>query len=169
MTPQRLLAPYLMFVLVTVTPGTPASASEMFSAYTVDNESVRLSEYFEPQKWTLVVFWTTYCKVCARQFPIIESLHQKYYPDRLKVVGIALDGREARATVAAEIARRGVSFDSLVGDSAELANSFERATGEPFSGTPTYLLFDPQGEPAARISGPLQPEAIEHYLQDNPS
>jgi len=100
-------------------------ATEVFKAQTLDGESVRLSEYFEPHKWTMVMIW-----------------------DR----------------VTATLQQRHSTFTVLVGEIADIAASVERATAEPFSGTPTYLLFNVEGELAARISGPLETSAIERYI-----
>ena len=139
-------------------------ATEVFKAQTLDGESVRLSEYFEPHKWTLVMIWTTYCKVCAGQFPAIEALHRKHIDKTLNVVGVAVDGFEYRDRVTATLQQRHSTFTVLVGEIADIAASVERATAEPFSGTPTYLLFNVEGELAARISGPLETSAIERYI-----
>lgn len=156
----------IVFVLaIVVCPA--VSAAEAFSAHTLEGESVRLSEFFEPSKWTLVMIWTTYCKVCAEQFPAIDALHRAHYDKTLKVVGIAVDGLPQRAVIAAELGRRKATFDSLVGEIADISASVERATGEAMSGTPTYLLFNAEGEVAARINGPLQIEAVERYITIN--
>jgi thiol-disulfide isomerase/thioredoxin len=150
-------------------PSGPAIAAGDFAAQTLDGEAVRLSDFFEPHKLTLVMIWTTYCTVCAEQFPILESLHQQYHGSELKVVAVAVDGSGASATVRAELQQRRATFDSLISEIAHVSASLELATGKPFSGTPTYLLFNQAGELAGHISGPLHREAIEHYIAEQRS
>ncbi|MGR8920223.1 MAG: TlpA family protein disulfide reductase [Gammaproteobacteria bacterium] len=153
-----------LVLLLLLAAGT-AAAQSSFGTRTLDGEPVRLSAYFEPGKWTLVMIWTTYCPVCAEQFPVVARLHRDNHARRLKVVAMAADGLGARAAVAAEMAARAPGFDTLVSDAAEIAVGLRETTGEPLGGTPTYLLYDPAGSLAARIDGPLEAAAIERYIE----
>ena len=128
-----------------------------------------LSEFFEPGKWTLVMMWTTYCGVCKQQFPIISAFHDQHRDTDVKVVGIALDGYPHVDKIRAYVADNQLSFDSLMGELSEISPGVEEATGERFSGTPTYLLFDTQGQVSALKVGPVQIDEIERFIQENPS
>jgi len=146
-------------------PGASRAVTTL-SAVTLDGEPVRLADYFGPQRWTLVMVWTTYCAVCEREFPIVGDLHRRHRDDDFKVLGLALDGSAARAQVARTLAARAPGFDSLVAEPEELAASYQRLTGETFDGTPTYLLFDGNGELAAHMSGPLEIAEVEYFVRE---
>ncbi len=146
-----------------------ASAAGDIKVRTLDGQKAMLAEYFEPGKWTLVMIWTTYCGVCAQQYPIISALHNERHEEDLKVVGISVDGYRYTEEVRVYIANRPPSFDSVIGEIAEIAPGFNETTGEEFKGTPTYLLFDPQGQIAAQTVGPIKTEAIDRFIRDNPS
>ncbi len=136
---------------------------------TLDGHPAMLTEFFEPGKWTLVMIWTTYCGVCKQQFPMINAFHAEHHDKDAKVVGIALDGYHYVDAIRAAVAESQLSFNSLMGELSEIAPGVEEATGEEFSGTPTYLLFDTQGQPSALKVGPMKVDEIERFIQDNPS
>ncbi len=146
-----------------------AGAAGDIKVRTLDGQNAMLSEYFEPGKWTLVMIWTTYCGVCAVQYPIISALHNERHDEDLKVIGISVDGYRYAEQVRAYIAKRPPSFGSVIGEAAEIVPGFNETTGEEFKGTPTYLLFDPQGRISAQTVGPIKTEAIDRFIHDNPS
>ncbi|MGE0485481.1 MAG: TlpA family protein disulfide reductase [Gammaproteobacteria bacterium] len=160
--PSRILHLVLLVVLLGVPAG--VAAAPMIAARTLDGEPVRLADYFARGRWTLVVVWTTYCPVCVGEFPILGALGAAHAANELDILGLAIDGVAARAAVADTLLARGRPFESLVTEPVELANGFERLTGTSFRGTPTYLLFDGDGELAASSSGPLDRAALEDFL-----
>ena len=143
---------------------TTTLAATTIRAQTLDGEPVRLDDYFARGRWTLVVVWTTYCPVCAGEFDTLARLQAAHAASELEVLGVAIDGVAARGTVAGTLAERHARFESLVGEPTEIAAGFERLTGTPFLGTPTYLLFDGDGELAARKNGPLDRAELERFL-----
>jgi thiol-disulfide isomerase/thioredoxin len=159
------LAGFTVAVLIAQSAG----ATGDMKIRTLDGQNAMLSEYFEPGKWTLVMIWTTYCGVCAQQFPLISAFHSKHRDSDLKVVGISLDGFRYADQVRAYMTQRAPAFDSLIGEVAEIAPSFRETTGEAFNGTPTYLLFDPKGQISGQKAGPIETEEIERFIRDNPS
>jgi thiol-disulfide isomerase/thioredoxin len=151
--------------MLTLAIGGPSTvATGVLEVSTLDGEHARLADYFEPGRRTLVMIWTTYCEVCASEFPRIEALHQAHSDKDLKVLGLAADGLRAREAVRRTLTARAVSFDSVIGERAEIAAGYHRYTGETFAGTPTYLLFGESGELAAHLTGPLDIAALEHQL-----
>lgn len=155
-------------LLLALACSTPAAvqATTTIGAITLDGEAVRLTDYFVDGGLTLVMVWTTYCAVCAREFPIVDALHRAHQGGAFKVLGLAVDGEAERQRVAATMAERKPAFDSLVADTEEVVAGYQRLTGETFDGTPTYLLFDDEGELAAHMSGPLETAAVERFIAE---
>ncbi|MEQ8661672.1 MAG: TlpA disulfide reductase family protein [Gammaproteobacteria bacterium] len=157
----------LLTLLWLVSPALPAAG--VLEVSTLEGEHARLSDYLERGRHTLVMVWTTYCTVCASEFPRIDALHRAHHDDGLKVLGVAVDGLAARASVQAALDARGASFPSVLIERAELAAGFHRYTGETFRGTPTYLLFDGAGELAGHHVGRLDVDAVARLLNDGGS
>jgi len=155
----------LLLALACIWPAA-VQATTTIDAITLDGEAVRLTDYFEDGRWTLVMVWTTYCAVCTREFPVVDALHRAHQDDALKVLGLAVDGKTERQAVAAVMAERDPAFDTLVADAEEVVAGYRRLTGETFDGTPTYLLFDNEGELAAHMSGPLETTAVERFVRE---
>ncbi len=155
----------LLLALSLAVAGPPAAATGVLEVSTLDGERARLVDYLEPGRRTLVMIWTTYCDVCAREFPRIEALHQAHGDTDLKVLGLAADGPRARDAVRRTLEARAATFDSVVAERAEIAAGYHRYTGETFAGTPTYLLFGESGELAAHLAGPLDIAALERALR----
>ena len=60
-----------------------------------------------------------------------------------------------------------VSFPTFVGDTAIIASHYFGMTEENLRGTPTYLLFNPEGELLAINPGRLTVEALEAFIARN--
>jgi len=134
----------------------------------LDGRDTTLAAQVADDRWTLVMLWTTYCGVCRSQYPIISAFHDAHRGHDASVVGIALDGYDNIDAVRAYVARKPFSFPSVVGEVEIVSGAFEAATGEAFTGTPSYLLFNPARQLVAARSGTLTREALEKFMTKTP-
>lgn len=155
---KTLIAALLLFSL-----GTASSAGmELQSAE--DGTQVTLDDLTGQGKWTLVMIWATNCHICHIQKPEISAFHDKHKDLNAHVVGIALDGVDQVEAVNNYIRENEVSFPSYVGNVAIIASHYFGMTEENLRGTPTYLLFNPEGELLGNNPGQLSVEAIESFM-----
>ena len=130
----------------------------------LDGKVVDLDDYRGNGKWLLVMLWATTCHICELQKPEISDFHTKHKDIDAHVLGIALDGMEEIEAIKDNMQRHKTSFPSLIGNITIVASHYQGLTQENLRGTPTYLLFDPQGELVGNNPGPLRPEAIEAFI-----
>lgn len=131
---------------------------------TLDGEDTGLGAVLSEDKWTLVMVWTTYCGVCREQYPVISEFHTRHADEDAVVVGIALDGYAKAEKVARYREEKQHSFPSLLAEAEEFGTKYALTTGVDFTGTPTYLLFDPDRRLRAYLDGPVTRDALEGYL-----
>jgi peroxiredoxin len=74
-----------------------------FTLKSLDGKEVRLSSL--QGKAVLVNFWATWCEPCKIEMPWIVELYDKYKPQGLEVLGVAMDdsGQDAIAKFAKEM------------------------------------------------------------------
>lgn len=141
-----------------------AAFAQGVEVQTLDGRKAGLGEFIAKDKWTLVMVWTTYCGICRAQYPIISEFHSKHADTDAVVVGISLDGYGEAGKVADYQKARAHSFPSVLAEADTFAKGYERTTGETFTGTPTYLMFDRQGRLVAYIDGPVSLAALEKSI-----
>lgn len=131
---------------------------------TLDGATRALGDYVVRDRWTLFMVWTTYCAVCREQYPLISRFQREHGGRDAEVVGIALDGYAAAAAVAAYREKQDHAFPSVLAEADTFADRYSRTTGEAFTGTPTYLLFDPAGRLHGFIGGPVTLAALQRSM-----
>lgn len=157
----------LVFVaLVAIHPDACARASD-FQVRMLDGASVPLSHFFEPGKWTMVMMWTTYCGICRSQYPAVSAFHDKHKDTDAKVIGVSLDGYAEVGKVRDYIARKPMTFDSTIAEIEAIESAYKAITEESFTGTPTYLMFNPAGDLVAHVPGTLTVEDVERFIAEN--
>jgi thiol-disulfide isomerase/thioredoxin len=145
---------------------TPAWANSPFlDLLTVDGERLDEGPAVGNGKWTLVMIWATDCPICKQQKPVISAFHDKHKDVDAAVFGIALDGRPGLQEVRDYLDEHVVSFPNYVGEYPVIAINYQELTEEDLRGTPTYLLFDPEGELQGNNPGPISVEAIERFIE----
>lgn len=158
----------LIFALATLlVAGDAAGRASDIEVRTLDGETVPLSRYFEPGKWTLVMMWTTYCGACRSQYPAVSAFHDKHRDTDAKVIGMSLDGFAESEKVRAYIADKPMTFESSIVDPDAIRAAYKVLTEESFTGTPTYLMFNPAGDLVAHVPGLIAVEDIERYIAEN--
>lgn len=101
-------------------------------------------------------FWASWCGPCRREMPLLDSVHKKYSPRGVTIVGINLD--EPLATVKAFIESIGVSYPIWVDPPAnESGVDGTRALYIRFGGIglPTTFFIDANGIIQQRQIGEL--------------
>jgi len=131
---------------------------------TLEGETVHLSDYVGEGHWLLVMLWATNCPVCSMEKPKISAFHQKHQDGMARVLGIALDGPEHQDDVIHYLDAHPTAFPNLIGRIGDVALSYEVATTESLRGTPTYLLYTPDGELIGNNPGPLSEGAVERFI-----
>ncbi len=162
---RALLLRTFLTLAIVLGAGTANAGMEVQSVK--DGEVVDLDNMIGQGKWTLVMLWATNCHICHEQKPKISAFHNEHKDSDAHVVGIALDGIERVDAVNAYLDKNKPSFPNYVGNIAIIASHYMALTEESLRGTPTYLLFNPEGELLGNNPGPLSVEAIEKFMARN--
>ena len=62
---------------------------------TTAGDSVRLSAYVQPGRYTLIDMWASWCGACRAAIPLVKSLYGTYSRAQSDVVSISLDTKKA--------------------------------------------------------------------------
>lgn len=156
----------VLVVLACFSDHSYARASDL-AVRTLDGETVPLSSYFEPGKWTMVMMWTTYCGTCSSQYPSVSEFHDKHKNSDAKVIGMSLDGFAAVEKVRSYVQSKPMTFESSIVEVDAIQAAYKALTEEAFTGTPTYLMFNPRGDLVAHVPGTLDMAAVEQFIDEN--
>lgn len=126
---------------------------------------INLDDHIGNDKWTLVMFWAHHCGVCKAEFPTISEFHSAR--DDVDVVGISIDGGEDKHLAVEFLEATNPSFTSYITSLTLVAYNYQALTQEEFRGTPTFLLFTPDGELMGNNPGKVSIEALEKFINKN--
>jgi len=132
---------------------------------TLEGKTSSLSAQIGAGHFTYVLLWTTYCSHCKRDYAGLSRFQGRHGGRDAEVLGISLDGYSARDTVRGFVDKKPFDFPTVLAEPEAVKKAFEAATGEPFTGTPSYLVFNPARELAGAHSGNLDEKALEDFLQ----
>ena len=155
---------YLTLLILLLTTSI-THAANWLEVRTIDGKFTTLSQHFEEGKWTLVMLWTMNCGVCISEYPIMSEFHDKHKDVDAKVIGVSLDGYAQLDTITSHINKMPMTFDNLIGELTVVAFNYEASTEESLLGTPTYMMFNPQGQLVGHNPGPVKLEALESIIQ----
>jgi cytochrome c-type biogenesis protein len=94
--------------------------------------------------------WATWCVPCREEMPYLETLHQRYGGEGLRIVGTSIDRGGADDRVRDFAANTGVTFTIL----RDPENRFQRTFRT--TGVPESVLIGRDGEILFRWKGPLE-------------
>jgi thiol-disulfide isomerase/thioredoxin len=132
---------------------------------TLDGKNSTLADQVRSGHYTVVMMWTTYCHVCKGEYPELSAFHDAHVGKDAEVVGISLDGYAEIDKVRQFVAGRPFTYPTVLAEADRMASMFEAATGDRFTGTPTYLVFNPQRQLVAARSGDLTRDVLENFLR----
>jgi peroxiredoxin len=131
----------------------------------MDGKPTSLEDFTGKGKWTVVMVWASDCLVCNTEAHEYVDL-QTRRPD-IQMLGLTLDGEANKADALAFIKEHKLNFPNLIGEPETIAGLYYDLTGGFFAGTPTFLVFSPQGTLTAADAGAIPPRLIEEFIENN--
>jgi len=127
-------------------------------------QDVLLNEQVNDGKFTLVMIWSTDCVPCEQQKPMIQAFHDDYSATQANVIGIANDGMEMLDRISELLDKHTPNYPNFVASPKTFYSDFEIATGKKFRATPTYIMYDPDGNVAGVAAGPITRELLDKVV-----
>ena len=124
-----------------------------------------LENYIGKGKWLVVMMWASDCHICNREAHQYVDFHMIHSDTDATVLGISLDGASRKKEAEKFIKRHSVDFPNLIAEPEVVANYYRTATGQSFSGTPTFLIYSPDGELKAAQAGAVPTTLIEEFIK----
>lgn len=111
----------------------------------------------------VVTFWATSCLNCIKEIPHLISLYERFHPQGIEIVGIAMVYDPPNQVVAMTQEKK-LPYPVVLDLKGDYAKMFGRVWG-----TPTTLLINSNGTLAKRVIGPFDldemTKSIEQLLQ----
>lgn len=171
MTRWMLGALALLVATFSMSPAIAADSDENLlfpELISVDGNSTPVHPAIGEGKWTLVMLWATTCHICETDKPLFSDFYDKHKEiGDIDVFGISIEGHDKLPAVQKYLAKRNVSFPNSVGEFLTIGSSMINIAEESLRGTPTYLLFDPEGEIKGVHAGHLAPDKVEVFISSN--
>ena len=118
--------------------GAPYKEIELTDA---EGRTVKLSQYLQPDRYTLVDFWASWCGPCRWAIPKVEQLYKRYDRSRLTVVSVSFDQKQADWEKAMK--EEAMPWMQLWAGSREQMTAAQQAYH--ISGIPRLMLIAPDG------------------------
>ncbi|MCP3870331.1 MAG: TlpA family protein disulfide reductase, partial [Gammaproteobacteria bacterium] len=130
----------------------------------MEGNNTNIDAYTGNGKWLVVMLWSVTCGICAREVPVYSEFHDEHKSKDIRILGVSLDGFEKRNHIRDTMRQWDMRFPTLVADHGLFPANYEAATGERLVGTPTFMVYTPEGELVANNPGPMRTSALVDYI-----
>ena len=159
---------HLLFVGTLLSAATVVGASSgVFKDF--EGQPRSIDDYTGDGRGLMVMIWVHDCHVCNMEVESYAQFHLEHEQDDAHVLGLSIDGEGNKANALAFIERHDVPFPSLIGEFKDVSALFQSLSGNPLHGTPSILLYDPEGTLRAAQSGAVPVSAIEAFISKHSS
>lgn len=129
-------------------PGNPAPE---YTARTLEGDAVSLTQL--RGSVVLLNVWATWCAPCVREMPGLETLHEQYDDQGLRVLGASIDRGSAEREVRRFLDSNNIEFTILLDPDQNVTQRFRTL------GVPETFLIGRDGVIAHRWIGEFEPTA----------
>ncbi|MBD3670102.1 MAG: TlpA family protein disulfide reductase [Gammaproteobacteria bacterium] len=127
----------------------------------------RIEDYTGKGKWLVVMIWAHDCHVCNAEASHYDFFHDAHKRTDATVLGVTLDGQAHREEAMEFVARHDLSFPNLIGEPSDVMRMFSELTQVAWVGTPSFLIYDPEGKLVVQQIGAVPVELIEAFIKRN--
>lgn len=114
-------------------------------------------------KWTVVKVWASDCHACRQTIHYLAQF-EKQFTDA-SVFGISIDGQQGKQNAQRFIDQFKLGFPNLLSDTREIDDYLYASVGETLVGTPTIIVYNPQGKIAAVQPGAVKPDDLIRFIR----
>lgn len=154
---------YLLCTVLLMAALPAPAADSMLQEFT--GNTAQIAEYAGKGKWLAVMYWASDCHVCNIEAPNYADFHQRHSNIDAAMLGISLDGAAGKVAAEQFIKRHKIGFPNLIGEADVVALQYASLVGDMRFGTPSFLLYDPQGELVASQLGAVPVASIEKFIE----
>jgi len=126
----------------------------------LEGQARNVNEFIGKGKWVVVAIWHSDCPICKRDIHQMAFFHDAHKNKNAIVLGVSVDGYANKAKAQRFIDEHSLDFTNLIAEPEQIA----RFGAGKFVGTPTFYIYSPQGELAAKQVGPITQEDIERLI-----
>ena len=124
-----------------------------------------IGQYANKGKWLVVMIWASDCQVCNKEVHNYVDFYNAHKNKDATVLGISIDGSEKKADAQDFLKRHKVNFPSLIGEPEVVTGIFQDITNDDFKGTPTFLVYGPDGQIRGQQAGAVPVDVIESFIK----
>ncbi|MFY7708862.1 MAG: peroxiredoxin family protein [Flavobacteriales bacterium] len=121
----------------------------------IDGKSVDLMKIAASKKYTLVMFWSSWCEHCKGEAPEVKQCYDLFKPKGFEIVGVSVDN--VKSAWEAAVADRGFTFPNVCG--MKLWES-KAAKDYRVTKTPAFFLLDASGKIVLKPRGIREVQAF---------
>lgn len=140
-------------------------SSNAFAFTDIDGKKDSINNHIGKGKWTILEVWESGCVACRMHMPEMVAFDGKLKNARL--LGVSLDGQDGISDAEDFIAEYDVEFPTLITNYIEMNIWMQQSIGESLVGTPTFVLFDPEGMVVAAQPGIVSVDSLEKFITQN--
>tara|TARA_B100001564_G_C20641855_1_gene672548 strand:+ start:548 stop:1996 length:1449 start_codon:yes stop_codon:yes gene_type:complete len=121
--------------------------------------TVNLYETVKKNKYTLVMFWASWCHKCEQEVPALIPLYARTHSSGFEAIGVSID--QARKTWTDVIESKGMQYPNvsqLQGWNSPIVKDYK------ITATPTYFLLNKKGEIVLK---PKRIYEVDNFLKQN--
>ena len=126
-----------------------------------------IESYAGKGKWLLVMFWASDCHICNKEAHEYVDFHFTHSDKDATVLGVSIDGKENFKAAQNFIKKHSVDFPNLIGEPEAVTAAYSKFAKSRWVGTPSFLLFNRQGELKAAQVGAVPPTVIEDFIAES--
>lgn len=144
-----------------------SAAADAVQLKDFDGNPRSLDDYIGDGKWLVVMLWASDCHICNQEVASYVDFHTGHKGEDATVLGISLDGTGGKGDALGFLERHAVNYPNLIGEPTEVASLYTSLTGQRWRGTPTFLVYSPDGKLSAQQAGAVPTKLIEQHMLRN--
>ena len=131
-----------------------------------DGSASNFADYIGKGKWTVVEIWSYHCPICKKTIHHLADFDAIAEDYNAQVIGVSMDGEENRDKAKQFVSNHDLEFTNLLATPVEIDKLIvNNVPNAHFIGTPTIMLFTPEGKSAGYVIGPVTTDELTTYFE----
>lgn len=154
---------FIAVFMLLILPLAAQAAAPDIPVKSMQGQKQNVNQFIGKGQWTVVMLWAHNCHICNQEVQTYNFFHDEHKSKGIRVLGVSVDGWANHKKAQGFVNNHELDFANVIIEPKQ--SLMVKFGGGKFVGTPTFFIYNREGELVARNIGAISGDEVYGFIK----